>query len=238
MTKRLLTFGDSFTAGHCDDLVERNLIEDLSTITMESRFHKSAIFKTPWPVIVAEKLNLPVINYAIPGNCNKAIIAQLYDTNIFYSFEPNDIVIVLLSTWHRDSKWNDRYSINRLFYSESGSFYTALRPVNNEKFEAQYSKRAYDAFFDYYTINTFLKQLGVEYYIGWAFGAVDEFKEYIPKQYVDEIENNNRVIASFIDYCDSCYQAGELLHPNLPDHHKYADYICSVIESKNNEHKQ
>lgn len=243
MSKRLVTFGDSWTAGHCSDLVEAGLVTDLSNVTTIKNFHdESLVFKTPWPNLVASKLGLDVKNYALPGMSNKNIVAQLYDSLVFSDLDSdNDIVIVLLSTWHRGSEWDGlcvgktgRSIFNRFYFPRTSSFFKPQQPKVTDGLvdidQSNLEKKSYDAFFDYFSVVNCLKAAGIKnYFIGWAFTQIDDFAVNISKEYKEEILNNTQLLEPFVNFC-KIIDYMNLLHPTLEDHNSYADYVVNKIK--------
>ena len=225
---RLITFGDSWTAGHCTDLIEEGIIEEDDNVT--NFFNDWAkVFKKPWPVIVADRFNFVLENNAIPGNCNKSIITQLYDFHLFNKFRTDDIVIVLLSTWHRDYRWQpeSNANFNSIFFKRSKSAYERQPQYRNIS-DLNVNKIAYDAFFDFFTVKSFLESIGVKYYIGWAFTQVDDFKEHLTSEYVEDINGTKNLLEPFVNFC-KFVNYEKLLHPTLDDHKRYSEYICNRI---------
>jgi len=241
MFNKLIAFGDSWTIGDCTDLIEKNLVDDLNQVTKFKNYIHAKIFKEPWPNQVANKLNIPCNNLAIPGNCNKSIITQIYDYHIFNKFEKTDLVFVLLSTWHRRYKWerNDILQFNKIHFENSGSYYISDFPLretikswrhdpNNPILRPDTQQLSYDTWFDFITIRSFLNYVGVNFYIGWAFSTIDDFDWMLPNKYADEIKQTKNLIDSFINYCE-VVNHDTLLHPNLDDHIRYANYIYNRI---------
>jgi len=203
---KIISFGDSWTAGDCSDLIENNLQEfDHTVCTLNN--HNSVVFKTPWPVIVANKLKIDIENKAIPGNNNKAITTQLYDQYIFSNYNKNDLVIVALSTWHREYQWleEESYKYNKLIYPESSSYYASKFPNHDDSNTVvidNLNKIAYDSFFDFFTIKNFLENLGLRFYITWAFTMIDDFAPFLNSKYVDIIKNTKNILEPMINYCN------------------------------------
>lgn len=73
---RLITFGDSFTYGH--------YLEDDKTQS--------------WPAVLGKKLNLKIVNLAVPGSSNVEILAEILN----FKFEKDDLVIIGWTYVERD----------------------------------------------------------------------------------------------------------------------------------------
>jgi hypothetical protein len=232
MTRRLITFGDSWTAGDCSDLVEAGLVPADSPDVHKYFKYFGTTFKTPWPVILAKNLKFEVYNFGIPGNCNKSIVTQLYDYHLFNKFRKEDLVIVLFSTWHRDFVWKESFPFyNKICFEKSSSFYSTNPKAHLKDFLKQlpsFKKIAYDAFFDFYSAKQFLENLGVTFYIGWAFTEIDDFSEFLLKEYVNEIKGTETLINPFSRYC-KIINFEKLMHPMLEDHYHYAKYLLRRI---------
>jgi hypothetical protein len=223
---RLIAFGDSWTVGDCTDLIIEGVIEKDDNVT--DFINKTAmVFKNPWPGIVADRFELALENKAIPGNCNKSIITQLYDFHLFNKFRTDDIVIVSLSTWYRDYQWQpeSQTNFNSIFFKRSKSAYESRSLYQNT---SDVNKIAYDAFFDFFTVKSFLESVSVQYYIGWAFTQVDDFKEHLTSEYVEDINGTKNLLEPFVNFC-KFVNYEKLLHPTLDDHKRYGEYICNRI---------
>lgn len=232
MSGKIIVFGDSWAAGECTDLVEEGLVPRESNDIHLNPAVNSLTFKTPWPTLLGEKLNTQVLNYAIPGNCNKGIITQLYDYQLFKKFNKDDIVIVSFSTWHREYVWQTYGCFyNFLFLGKSSSFYAPktlqhLKDRNDSL--SDLDKLAYDAFFDFYTAKQFLENLRLKFYIGWAFTEISDFSQFLLKEYIDDIYGTKNLIDPFIKFCKSL-NYNKLMHPLLRDHHRYSEYLYKKI---------
>ncbi len=227
---RMLAFGDSWTIGDCTDLINENIIVSDHTVTDFELFN-CKVFKTPWPNIVADRLGIPINNFGISGNCNKAIITQLYDYQLFHGFNDKDIVLVLLSTWHRSYSWkeNTEFKYNKIISEHSSANYGPAHLSRPGHLEIDnVNKNAYDAFFDFYTIKNYLENIGVRYYIGWAFTQLSDFTESLSSEYSEEILLTKNLLHPFINFCKIVNPA-KLLHPTLEDHINYANYVYERI---------
>lgn len=230
---KLLAFGDSWTIGDCTDLIDEKIIPYDDNVSL---FYDTAkVFKKPWPNIVAERMGLAVKNFGLSGNCNKTITTQIYDYHLFHGFDKTDIVIVSLSTWHRSYSWqadgiaNGR---NELIFKDTSCKYGSVFPSHSSQGFVEINdpeKIAYDAFFDFYTIKNYLDNIGVKYYIGWAFTAVSDFSIHLNSAYTKEILETKNLLEPFFNFCKRV-NFQKLLHPTLEDHTNYANYIHKRIK--------
>jgi len=229
---KLITFGDSWTAGDCTDLITENIIPEDDQVTLFNN-GVTKVYKNPWPVLLGEKLKRRTKNLAIPGNCNKAITTQIYDYHVFEGFKQDDIVIVILSTWHREYAWHEISSMNnnKLFFKNSSARYISVfHEIRGKNLDSLVVRRAaYNAFFDFFTIKNFFESRNIRYYIGWAFTNVSDFSIYLNPSYVEEIVSSKTLVDPFLKYY-KFVTVGKLLHPKLEDHVNYAAYLYSVIE--------
>lgn len=88
-TRRLVTFGDSFTYGH--------YLPDHSTQS--------------WPALLADKMNLEIVNMADPGASNIEILSAL----LTFNFNANDLVIVGWTFIERDMIFKKKSILGKLF---------------------------------------------------------------------------------------------------------------------------
>ena len=227
---KLLAFGDSWTIGDCTDLIEEKIIPYDDKVLPYDEFG-AIVFKKPWPNIVADHLGRAVSNFGLPGNCNKAITTQLYDYHLFHGFDKTDIVIVSLSTWHRSYSWPTSIKLNELIFNDTSCKYGSVFPHHSEAGAEinNHDKIAYDAFFDFYTIKNYLDNIGVKYYIGWAFTAVSDFSIHLNPAYTREILETQNLLEPFFKFC-KMINFEKLLHPTLEDHARYAEYIYGRIK--------
>lgn len=86
-TNRLITFGCSHTFGH-------GLPDCIGYKNLPGVYPS----KMSWPSLLAKKLKLEVINMAMPGCSNFAILDKILN----FTFKQDDIVIVLWSYFERD----------------------------------------------------------------------------------------------------------------------------------------
>lgn len=237
--KRLVTFGDSWTTGDCRDLVQLDPdILNRCNITHDVE-NNAYYFKRPWPVILAEKLNLEVKNYAISGLPNAAILSNIYDANIFGHLNPEkDLVIVLLSTWHRQCEWSSGPTkFSSIYFPQSSANYRSRSIIDQatdiktfNALNSHYEKLAYQTFLDFYSIVNFLENLKFKYYIGYAFSNISDFSPYIHSYYTRIMKINKNILDSFQKYAPSTGMHGDILvHPNEEEHNVYADYLAQRI---------
>lgn len=223
---RLITFGDSWALGSCNDLIEYNL--QLHDDNVFEAYNGAVAFKKPWPAILADKLEIPLENKALAGNSNKSIITQLYDQYVFQNYNKNDLVIVSLSTWHRKYRWHDNFKFH--LFPESSSRYGHEKPVvlkDGSHYFDNLHKMAYDTFYDFFTIRNFLENLQVKFYIGWAFTYIEDFSPFLNKKYVDVITNTKNLLDPMLKFCKVYPE--KLLHPTLDEHKKYGNYLYNRI---------
>jgi len=96
--KRLITFGDSWTAGHGveTDARYKEVIDP-----PDHMFTHTLRLMNSWPTHLGNMLELPVVNMSVCGSCNRGIAAQIQKlVNVITS---EDLVIVMLSYPYRNS---------------------------------------------------------------------------------------------------------------------------------------
>lgn len=89
---RIISFGDSFTAG-------LNKTEDGSR----------RWFLTPYIQIIADRLNSNFHNHAEPGNCNQKIATQIARWIKNNNYLPGDLLFIGWSGLLRHHKWQENY---------------------------------------------------------------------------------------------------------------------------------
>lgn len=135
----LHTFGCSITQGHAlPDVVKPPLTpEEEKTLGRESHWSDEHILKPSkfaWPQVLADKLNLPVKNYAKRGACFQQIARQCAAES--KNIQPNDIVIVMWTYFSRLSiQWPARTAVPLTHIpAPEDNFLTRILPGFNKFF--------------------------------------------------------------------------------------------------------
>jgi hypothetical protein len=170
MTQKIHTFGCSITQGHAlPDVVRPPLtLEEQKALGRESHWsdeHILAPSDYAWPKVLADRLGLPVENYARRGSCFQQIARQcaVEAKNI----QPDDIVIVMWTYLTRVSlQWPARTAVPLSHLPDTNdNFRTRLLPnfnkffglsrsdVVNERDEAEQAIYNYIQFSMNYTFN-------------------------------------------------------------------------------------
>ena len=126
---RLVTFGDSFTAGYGVSQSKKwagrgatNKFED---------FYRRM---NSWPRFLAEKLNIPFINMGMCNNFGNNDIYKLINENINELLE-NDLIIVAFSFPYRNltTANSDYRNIDRILNSYNRFYFNAFYPIFNDE---------------------------------------------------------------------------------------------------------
>ena len=147
----LVVFGDSFSTNFTND--------------------KSVKIEESWPVLLSEKLNLNLINKALPGASNGEITNEVFKE--YKDIKDNDVVIIEIGFF------------NRILEQFSGT--TFMMGYNDDRFDELdfkfYSRKVLDMdsyimqdFIKFEFICDYLKQRNIEFYI-WCIDDMVEPKE-------------------------------------------------------------
>lgn len=105
---RLITFGDSWTAGHG---IETDI--KYKEVANPPQFIDKLRLMNSWPRWLAEKLNCEYVNCGVSGYGNEYIYKDLYQSIVNNFIKKDDIVIIMLSYPYRYSA--DTYNVVEIF---------------------------------------------------------------------------------------------------------------------------
>jgi len=189
---------------------------------------------------LSEKLNIEVINRAIPGNSNIVMSHQLLEDIFLSKVIPGDTVFVCFTETTRFSAWDDTVASVE---STQISKYTPVYPgdhspkKHHELFKWSFTtdQGIYDLAHCMITMYNACECNGIQIIFGYAFGkTISEYKDQIGRNnklrdMITYIENKNMKITDkrFCEF-DKEYKYGN--HPNANAHNDYAQYISSYLE--------
>ena len=206
---RLITFGDSWTAGHGVETDVRHKHE--ATPPWGCEFIEKLRKANGWPRWLANKLECPYVVFANCGGSNWDSLNYIQRIVADNMFEPDDIIIVMFTHPNRDS---DGCLKN---YSEI------------EKLLAPYTRFYFNAFFPIFeTVYDFDTKTLPTHFINPDGSMSDILKEYEIKNDVSVWEYNSRRVWNETDMC----WVGEY-HPNILGYKLIAEYIYNEIQNAN-----
>lgn len=86
----------------------------------------------PWPTwadIIAHDFNIPYYNWGLSGTGNASIHARMVECDILHSFNEDDIILAVWSTWSRE----DRFSVKKTRMNRPGWSSTGDVHINYDK---------------------------------------------------------------------------------------------------------
>ena len=207
---RLITFGDSWTAGHGIE-TESHWIEDATP----PKFIQKLREQNSWPRWVSDKLHIPFVNMGVCGFGNEFILKEI-ETSLKENYlNSDDIVIVVFSYPYRYRTKNEYtphdvlQKIHNLLKNHTHFLFNGFYPLlNDEEFDSE-------------TLPTT--------FISHETSLADILKEY-------EIQNNKSVWEldkrSVWNDTQNFWEGD--YHPNLLGYKIIAEYIYSEIKNKIN----
>ena len=144
----LHTFGCSITQGHAlPDVIRPPLTEqELAALGRPAHWsdeHILAPSDYAWPRVLADKLDMPVVNYARRGSCFQQIARQCAVAGP--SIQPGDVVIVMWTYLSRISlQWPARTSVPLTHLVDTGFWRTRVLPGFNKLFGLSHSDASTD----------------------------------------------------------------------------------------------
>tara|TARA_B100001057_G_scaffold106027_1_gene103662 strand:- start:2746 stop:3396 length:651 start_codon:yes stop_codon:yes gene_type:complete len=188
---------------------------------------------------LSEKLNIEVINRAIPGNSNIVMSHQLMEDIVLSKVIPGDTAFICFTETTRFSAWDEQLASGE---STQISKYTPIFPSNHSpqkhhelfKWSCTSEQGIYDLAHSMITMCNACECNGIQVIFGYAFGkTISEYKGETGgtklHDMITYIENKNMQIADkrFCEF-DKEYKYGN--HPNANAHKEYAHYISSYLE--------
>ena len=212
--KKLIAFGDSWTHGHgVEDDVHYKEIGKAPDFIFQLRMLNS------WPRYVADKMDLPYLNFGFPGSDNMHI-ANCVD--MFYEhLSKDDLIVIMLSFPYR-----------HVFRQETK--HVTVKQVI-ERFQQKLQG------YNYYFFNSFCQtfvdepelkdQLDLSRFIQVDMTAADILTKYEQEHDVSVWEYGSRKV-----YNDKTnFYEGDY-HPNLLGYKVISDWVYSELQNKINNH--
>lgn len=208
--KKLIAFGDSWTHGHgVEDDIQYKEIGKADDFTFQLRMLNG------WPRYLADKMDLPFVNFGFPGSDN-IHIANCVDM-FFDKISKDDLIIIMLSFPYRHT-----------FRRETSE--VSLKSVI-ERFQKKLDG------YNYYFLNSFCptfvdepelkNQLDLSRFIQFDSTASDILIQYEKQNDVSVWEYGSRTV-----YNDKTNFAEGDYHPNLLGYKVIADWINTELQIK------
>lgn len=207
LNRRLICFGDSWTAGHGVELDSK-----WQGIASTPRFITNLREQNSWPRWVSNKLNIPYVNMGVCGYGNEYIFNDLEDSIISGFIDKNDIILVVFSYPYRYKKHNE-HTPSEIF----NKFENILQG---------YSRFYFNGFYPLFRDEDFDIESLPSTFINPTSTLSNVLREY-------EIKNN----VSVWEYDSRCVWNDEQgfwegnYHPNLLGYKILSDYIYSNIKN-------
>lgn len=216
---RLLTFGDSWTAGH--GIEEDVRYKDDGNPQFDKGFIMRLRNSNSWPRWLSDKLECPYVNTSYCGYNNKEILNEVKIINGLDLFDKDDVIIVMFSYPHRNRIQENHknlfgVSVNKILY-EFEQFEKILSPYKHFYFNSFYP--------------TFKDEMGVNLdnipncFINKESSVADVLKEYEIKNNISVWQGNNREI-----WKDEQNLWNGKYHPNLLGYKIIAEHIYEQIK--------
>jgi len=217
---RLLTFGDSWTAGH--GIEEDEKYRNNGNPQYDKGFMMRLRNSNSWPRWLSDKLNCPFVNSGYCGYNNHEILNEVKLVTGTDLLDKNDIIVVMFSYPHRNRNENNFKNLME------GNTNKILHEFNEfEKILSPYKHFYFNAFYP-----IFKDELGVDmdkipnYFINKESSVADVLKKY-------EIEND----ISIWNYGDrEIWEDEKTLwegkhHPNLLGYKIIAEHMYQEIKN-------
>lgn len=201
---RLITFGDSWTAGHG--------IEDDITYKESSKppeFIEKLRTQNSWPRWVANKLDCPFINLGVCGYGNEYIYRSIKENTELNFIKKDDIIIVMFSYPYRYKNEHDVIGV-----------YNKMEDVLKN-----YRHFYFNSFYPTFKDEEFDVRLLPEYFINPSGCVSDILREYEIKNDISVWEYESRSVWSDVEN----FWVGDY-HPNILGYKLVGDYIYNSIK--------
>ena len=203
---RLITFGDSWTAGHgVEELIEFKEVAKPPTFIDKLRNQNS------WPRWVSEKLNCVFVNTGVAGYGNDYILKEINESIENNFLNDDDLIIVMLSYPYRYSK-KDKYNVIETFWRME----LKLKNYKHFYFNSFYPTFKNENFDTKNLPNNFINPNGC---------VADVLKEYEIKQNFSVWEYGSRSVWND----EKGFWEGDY-HPNLLGYKIISEYIYDSIK--------
>lgn len=205
MYSRILAYGCSFTVGH-------GIADVWNPIKKENI---KGVSKHSWPQQVANKLQLPLINHAVPGSSNKEILWKILSTE----FKQTDLVLIHWTFLQRDviigkkDFSNPNYHISANYNDKISKFW--------KKNFATDSNLEFNSAIAYMLTNYYLKDKNISNYnLCVSYYKIDSY-------------NFNNQIPIYLDL-DNPLKGYDGKHPSIIEYTKFANKITKWLLKNNN----
>jgi hypothetical protein len=204
---RLITFGDSWTAGH-------GIEEDVQykEIPFPNMFVQKLRDMNSWPRWVAEKLECPYVNLGVCGFGNEFMLNEIKSVKRDGHLKKDDIIIVMLSYPYRYT--GDTYNVIEIYEQMEQEL---------KEFNHFYFNSFFPTFKEEYFDTTKLP----EYFINPDGCVSDILREYEVNNDIGVWEYGSRSVWND----EKNFYEGDY-HPNLDGYKVMANYIYGKIRKK------
>lgn len=203
---RLITFGDSWTAGHGID--EDIKYKEIAFPIDGCEFIPKLRYLNSWPRWLANKLDCVYVNFSECGRGNKKSLLELKEIVKDEMLKEDDIIIVMFSYPYRD--------IDLLPIDTYIQFEEILKP---------YKHYYFNAFYPMFKDETFDTTMLPSYYINPTGSVSDVLKQYEIENDISVWEYGSRSVWND----EKNFWEGDY-HPNLKGYKIIANYIYQSIK--------
>jgi len=204
---RLITFGDSWTAGHG---VETNVY--YKEKAFPDKFTQKLREQNSWPKWVAQKLDIPYVNLGVCGFGNEYILKELSEIKNMELIEQDDIVIVMFSYPYRYTA--DTYNVIEIYHKIESKL-------------KDYKHFFFNSFYPTFKEENFDTTKLPDYFINPNGCVADILKEYEIKNNISIWEYGSRSVWND----EKNYWEGDY-HPNELGYKIIGEYIYDEIKRR------
>ncbi len=193
----------------------------------------------PWPTwsdIIAYELDIPYYNWGLSGTGNASIHARMVECDILHSFNEDDIILAVWSTWSREDRYNVKTTrLDRPGWSSTGDifqnsyydkhFIDSYWSLSNDIMKNSTAIISANRMFDI-KFNGHISTPLINLHNDTALNFNDEERE-LALFYEDHIPNDGEYVIGK----HSCrYQNINDCHPDIISHLDYVvEYICPKL---------
>jgi lysophospholipase L1-like esterase len=204
---RLITFGDSWTAGHG---VETNVY--YKEKAFPDKFTQKLREQNSWPKWVAQKLDIPYVNLGVCGFGNEYILKELSEIKNMELIEQDDIIIVMFSYPYRYTA--DTYNVIEIYHKIESKL-------------KDYKHFFFNSFYPTFKEENFDTTKLPDYFINPNGCVADILKEYEIKNNISIWEYGSRSVWND----EKNYWEGDY-HPNELGYKIIGEYIYDEIKRR------